>query len=157
VNKEQKLKQFGNDALVAEVINNYKLDLDGIHGVDHWSRVLNNAIFYGGHIKDKQVLKLFALLHDSCRRNDDKDISHGARAAKYASDLRGKFFDLSDDDFMALHYAISCHNDGKTTKNPIVGLCWDADRLDLGRVYIKPHPKYISTDHIKDLLLTGEI
>ena len=29
--------------------------------------------------------------------------------------------------------------------NPTVGVCWDADRLNLWRVEIKPDPRFLST------------
>lgn len=35
---------------------------------------------------------------------------------------------------------------GLTTTNPTIGCCWDADRLDLGRVGIEPDPELMSTD-----------
>ncbi|TML82741.1 MAG: hypothetical protein E6G09_09645, partial [Actinobacteria bacterium] len=34
---------------------------------------------------------------------------------------------------------------GLTTTNPTIGCCWDADRLDLGRVGIEPDPELMST------------
>jgi hypothetical protein len=37
------------------------------------------------------------------------------------------------------------HTDGHITDDPLVGACWDADRLDLPRVGIAPDPRYLST------------
>lgn len=37
------------------------------------------------------------------------------------------------------------HDKGETTTDPTIGCCWDADRLDLGRVGKKPDPAYMST------------
>jgi uncharacterized protein len=44
-----------------------------------------------------------------------------------------------------LHYACSFHTGGLTDADPTVQACWDADRLDLGRVYITPDPRYLCT------------
>ena len=33
--------------------------------------------------------------------------------------------------------------------DPIIGTCWDADRLDLGRVGVKPNPKLLSTERAR--------
>jgi hypothetical protein len=33
--------------------------------------------------------------------------------------------------------------------DPLVGVCWDADRLDLWRVGIKPDPRDLSTEAAK--------
>jgi len=32
-----------------------------------------------------------------------------------------------------------------------IGTCWDADRLDLGRVSIKPEAKHMSTAYARDI------
>ena len=32
-----------------------------------------------------------------------------------------------------------------TTDDPTIGTCWDADRLDIGRVGIIPHERFMST------------
>ncbi len=42
------------------------------------------------------------------------------------------------------------HTMGKTTGDVTVQTCWDADRLDLGRVGIRPHHKYLCTKAAKD-------
>ena len=36
------------------------------------------------------------------------------------------------------------HSDGAVDSDPTIQTCWDADRLDLGRVGIKPTAKYLS-------------
>jgi len=36
------------------------------------------------------------------------------------------------------------HSDGAVDADPTIQTCWDADRLDLGRVGIKPAAKYLS-------------
>ena len=41
------------------------------------------------------------------------------------------------------------HADGFTKHTVTVMTCWDSDRLDLGRVGIRPAPKYLCTDAAK--------
>ena len=36
------------------------------------------------------------------------------------------------------------HSDGELHMNATIQSCWDADRLDLGRVGKRPYPKYLS-------------
>ena len=74
----------------------------------------------------------FCLLHDTQRRNEYRDPSHGRRAARYAKSLRGVWFDLSDKEMELLTEALKYHSDGYTEADITVQVCWDADRLDLG-------------------------
>jgi uncharacterized protein len=37
------------------------------------------------------------------------------------------------------------HAEGHTSDDPTIGVCWDADRLDLGRVGMRPRARYMST------------
>lgn len=41
------------------------------------------------------------------------------------------------------------HSDGLTDADITVQVCWDADRLDLGRVGVRPHARYLCTDAAK--------
>ena len=41
------------------------------------------------------------------------------------------------------------HSDGHTTGDATVLACWDSDRLDLGRVGIRPHPSRLCTVQAK--------
>ncbi len=67
---------------------------------------------------------------------------------RHISEVR--HFEISDSDFELLRIACIHHTDGKTAANVTVQTCWDADRLDLGRVGIKPHPKYLCTEAAKN-------
>jgi uncharacterized protein len=46
--------------------------------------------------------------------------------------------------------ACTGHSDGDTEADITVQTCWDADRLDLGRVGIRPHPIYLCTAVAKE-------
>ena len=63
--------------------------------------------------------------------------------------FRGRLFDLDDEGFALLEVACSGHTDGRTDGDITVQTCWDADRLDLGRVGITPHRAYLCTDHAR--------
>jgi uncharacterized protein len=128
------------------ILTQYTLPLDGDHGVSHWARVLENgqrlAEATGANL---EVVRLFAVLHDSRRINEITDPGHGARAATFAAELRGVSFDLLDDEFTLLHQACVGHTYERTHPDITVQTCWDADRLDLGRVGITPDPSRLCT------------
>jgi len=97
------------------------------------------------------VIELFAFFHDSCRVNEYTDHNHGKRGAELAIKLRGKFFEATDTEMDLLVDACIGHSDGYVEAPVTTQTCWDADRLDLGRVGIKPNPKYLCTDAAKAL------
>ena len=129
------------------ILEEYVLSWDGDHGIAHWARVLENGLRLaeetGANI---EVVQLFAILHDSQRVNEGGDPDHGPRAAAFALDLRGLLFDLPDHEFRLLHRACAGHTHERTHPNVTIQTCWDADRLDLGRVGITPHPSHLCTD-----------
>jgi len=128
------------------VIAQFACGVDSIHGPSHWKRVERNGLFIAertGAIVD--VVTLFALFHDSRRVNEDQDDGHGERGAAFAATLRGVMFDLPDPHFDLLHHACARHTDGQLSDDPTIGACWDADRLDLGRVGIIPSENFMST------------
>ena len=129
-----------------------------VHGPDHWRRVERNALILASQSgANVSVVRLFALFHDSCRENDDYDPDHGKRGAALAIAWRRKYFDLPDELFELLHYACNWHTDRHHHEDPTLATCWDADRLDLGRVGITPHPKYLNTGLAKEIALHGSI
>jgi uncharacterized protein len=92
------------------------------------------------------VVELFAFLHDSCRQNDGHDPEHGARAADFARSLHGLAFTLTDNELVVLLVACQGHTHGRNSDNVTVQTCWDADRLDLGRVGIRPLAERLCTE-----------
>jgi uncharacterized protein len=136
----------------------HRRESHSVHGPDHWKRVERNALILAtrtGAIVP--VIQHFALFHDSRRENENHDPNHGRRGADFARKLRGIHFDLPNDHFELLHEACTWHTDGKHHENPTIATCWDADRLDLGRVGIMPDPSYMSTGFAKEIAAHGSI
>jgi len=133
----------------AEVVPQFRLDArGGIHGVPHWTRVWYHGRAIATELElNPAVLAWFAFLHDSQRRNDGSDPLHGARAADYATRLRqrGVITELAPTHFEQMCEAMRLHSDGHTLAEPLVQACWDADRLDLWRVSIRPRADRLCT------------
>jgi uncharacterized protein len=129
------------------VMSIFKCGAHSIHGPSHWQRVdafgLDIAKTSGG---DLTVVRLFALLHDSCRQDDGADLDHGPRAAEMLDRIVPTVFAIDLGRFNLLREAIRLHTSGQTTNDPTIGTCWDADRLDIGRVGMTPIVKYMSTE-----------
>ncbi len=129
------------------ILEDYALPWGGYHGIAHWARVLENGLRLAGETgANVEVVGLFAVLHDSRRVNEGSDPDHGPRAAEFALSLRGRLIDLPDLEFGLLHRACSGHTHERTHPDVTVQTCWDADRLDLGRVGITPHPSRLCTE-----------
>jgi uncharacterized protein len=93
------------------------------------------------------VVELFALLHDSCREDDGSDSDHGARAAEFAEYLASRnVLQLRVDQMDLLTTACRLHSAGHIAGDVTLRTCWDADRLDLGRIRIRPDPNRLCTD-----------
>jgi uncharacterized protein len=63
--------------------------------------------------------------------------------------LQGVWFDLSSDELELLVYACGYYSDGFTEADLTVQVCWDAYRLDLVRVGVRPDPRYLCTGYAK--------
>lgn len=140
------------------VTREFQCDVNSLHGPSHWRRVEINGLLIAtrsGAVED--VVRLFSVFHDSRRDHDDWDDTHGACAANYIASLRGVLFDISDEHFNLLHYACKWHAHGELNNDPTIGTCWDADRLDLGRVGIYPEAKYMSTEFGREIAARGSI
>lgn len=138
-------------AIVAEILVDYVLPPRGFHGVVHWARVMENGLKLAEITgADPTIVRLFALFHDSRRENDGSDWGHGLRGAQLARKLRSRCFEISDADFELLFRACEWHTEGRDDPSVTVRTCWDADRLDLGRVGIRPDPRYLCTDAARE-------
>lgn len=133
--------------ILNSILDEYVLPWDGDHGVGHWGRVLENGLRLAKLTNaNVEVVTLFAILHDSRRINEVTDPNHGPRAAEFATTIRGKLFDLPDGEFDLLYRACEGHTHERTHPDVTIQTCWDADRLDLGRVGIRPHPSRLCTE-----------
>jgi uncharacterized protein len=99
-----------------------------------------------------EVVALFALSHDSRRVGEFEDDGHGFRGAALARSLPGTLVHLDDTRFELLYEACRLHSDGRMTGEPTLLACWDADRLDLGRVGITPDPRRLATDAARGMV-----
>ncbi len=136
--------------IVQTILDEYALPWNGDHGVAHWARVLENGLrlcpITGAKV---EVVRLFAVFHDSKRVHEYNDPDHGQRGAGFAAALRGRLFDLPDEDFRLLYRACAGHTHERTHPDITIQTCWDSDRLDLGRVGVMPHPSRLCTEAAK--------
>jgi uncharacterized protein len=141
-----------SEAVLRAVLAGYTLPWDGVHGLRHWGRVAENGRRLAERTgADVRVVELFALFHDCRRTNEGWDPGHGLRGAEFARTLYdASALDLNAEQFEQLHYACTHHTDGLIEADPTVQTCWDADRLDLGRVWVTPEPRYLCTPPAKE-------
>jgi uncharacterized protein len=117
-----------------------------VHGLRHWEQVGQNGVKLAAATTgaDAEVVLLFALFHDSMRENDGHDPEHGRRGGALAHELAA-LLALLPAQLDLLQRACNDHADGHLSADPTIGVCWDADRLDLPRVGITPDPTLLST------------
>lgn len=124
-------------------------NLGDTHGLSHWQRVERYGILLSNNRKDVniKVVRYFAYLHDKCRLNDWADLEHGVRTADMIPTIRETILkDLTDEEVSLLEKACRFHTTEHRTGIPTIDVCFDADRLDLGRVGIIPDPKRMATE-----------
>ncbi len=145
--------------LINKIKEEFKIDFYGDHGINHWQRVYENTQRLSNYYNiESEVFELFSLLHDSKRYDEYSDRYHGVRAAGYAQKLfRNGDIKLTKKDIERLLYA--CANHTKSDKEDplfndiIVQICFDSDRLDIGRVGYDVDPAYLATEYAKSLVL----
>ena len=117
------------------------------HGEDHWREVAAIGLELADETVDcdRQVIVLFALLHDAMRIGDDRDPDHGPRAAALVAELGLTALGVDSRQAELVQRACRDHTGGTLSADPTIGVCWDADRLTLGRVGIEPQARYFST------------
>jgi uncharacterized protein len=132
--------------LLERVLSQFCLPATSIHGPGHWERVyrIGSRIAVGTDA-DLTVLYLFAIFHDACRLSGGGDPDHGRRGAQLAMTLLASEHLLNQEKLRLLDVACARHTDGDLTNEITIGTCWDADRLDLGRVGYTIDPRYLNT------------
>lgn len=119
-----------------------------LHGDEHWRCVVATGLALAPAVGDvdRALVFWFGLLHDTRRLTDGFDPEHGARAASFAGELREEgVLVLDDGRFERLTVALFDHANGLVSTDPTIGTCWDADRLHLPRVAIRPRRELLST------------
>jgi uncharacterized protein len=134
--------------IVQSILSEYRLNLRGTHGAWHWLRVRSNglALAEATPAADREVVELFALLHDSQRFDEYEDIEHGKRAAEFVERLSAEgVITLGQARLKTLMKACAGHTIEVRSTDPTIGCCYDADRLDLSRLGDAPDDRFMST------------
>ena len=141
--------------LIETVQIQVKIDWLGQHGIRHWARVYEIGMRLARQTgANPKIIQLFALFHDARRFNEHNDPQHGHRGAELAKRLRNTLFpELNELELDLLHQACSLHTSAATHHDKTVQTCFDADRLDLGRVGKVPDPQFLCTDAAKNRLM----
>ena len=149
-----KLQDRIDPVLLDHILSEFVLELESIHGINHWRRVARNARLIAKYVTiDTDITDLFAYFHDSKREHDGGDPGHGERAANFILDTWDQgLIPLERDRMLLLCEAVSFHDEMRFHDDPTVGACMDADRLDLGRCGIIPNPLYLNHNASKQLI-----
>lgn len=123
-----------------------------LHGEHHWMAVglAGARLLQTEDTADPLAVLLFALFHDSMRSNDGHDPEHGPRGALLAEQLLSEHVWVSGAQIDLVSEACHFHAAGRVSTDPTLGVCWDADRLNLWRVGTQPDPRYMSTSAGRD-------
>ena len=125
----------------------------GIHGIAHWKTVERNGHYLAKfNSADIKVISYFSYFHDCMRENEGEDVKHGLRGAKFAEKSRN-LIDLTDIQFKQLTDACKGHTYGKRPECITINTCWDADRLDIGRVGISPGAEFLFNEEAKRIAI----
>ena len=118
-----------------------------LHGLTHWQQVERNGLLLATESgADTVVVRLFALFHDSKRADDGYDEEHGPRGAEFAKACFEEHrLDITQEQFDKLYHACRFHTTEHRSGDATIDTCYDADRLDLGRVGIKLDPSKMAT------------
>ena len=118
-----------------------------IHGLAHWRQVEFNGLLIAPITgADVTVVRLFALFHDCKREDDGYDGEHGPRGAAFAKQcFEDGLLDITQEQFDKLYHACFYHTKERQSDDATINTCYDADRLDLGRVGMYLNPEKMAT------------
>ncbi len=134
-------------SVLRDFILSHRLFDSELHGITHWKQVERNGLLLATETgADATVVRLFALFHDSKRESDQPDKMHGPRGAEFAKTCFEEHrFDITQEQFDKLYHACKFHTTEPRSGDATIDTCYDADRLDLGRVGIKLNPSKMAT------------
>ncbi len=140
------MKETNFPSLQAYILS-HRLFISDLHGLEHWKQVESNGLMLAEETgADTTVVQLFALFHDSKRADDDYDEKHGPRGAEFAKEcFKEHRLGITQEQFDKLYHACKFHTTEQCSGDATIDTCYDADRLDLGRVGIQPDPTKMAT------------
>lgn len=143
---EQKLREFVNEwCPVIRLKHHGFVHMRNVEAFGELLSIETNGV-------DKDIVHWFAYLHDIKREKDSGDLNHGERATEFIELIRNKYLsDLTNDQIEKLKKACALHTNTLKTDDPTIDVCFDADRLDLPRVYVKTDPSKMATEFGKKL------
>ncbi|MCP4581303.1 MAG: hypothetical protein GY839_06770 [candidate division Zixibacteria bacterium] len=152
-------KSILTEELLKIIHNEFALEWYGCHGILHWLRVRRNGLALCEKMNgNSKIAELFSVIHDCKRMDNGEDILHGKRASSFIGNTSGMIDSiLSPNEIQILKYACEYHTTEDKSDNPDIQICWDADRLDLGRVGKKIDKIYINTSWAKDELFVEKL
>jgi len=152
INAVERLKQYKHSPRIRIDFNKalavVKRNIAGIncqHGLAHILRASTFAKIMAITMCPQYINEIIIgiMLHDIDRKNDSFDLSHPKRSADKAKQLIKKYWPgLAMNKII---YAIENHHKGQVSNDPIIGIIWDADRLDLVRLGIDIDKRLLST------------
>ena len=146
------------EAVWQRVLKDSPVEYYSIHGPAHWARVERNGLYVAQKTgANKTIVQLFAVFHDCMRWNDAIDPGHGHRGAEYAAQIKNELINISKSDFDTLYYACEWHTDKHTTDDITIAACWDADRLDIGRVGFILDPQFMNSKPAQEIAKRDDI
>ncbi len=145
-------------SLATEIIARSTRPQSPDHGEQHWKAVAWAGLGLAAQVEgcDGELVLLFALFHDSQRFNEFHDPEHGLRGGELAREMSRSELPLDGERLERLVDACTRHDKGQVTDDPTIGVCWDADRLNLWRVGTTPDPQFLSTTPARDPGLIAE-
>ena len=133
------------DTLI-NILNEYKIDLkESFEGIDHIARVIENGVILSEiNASNLNVIIVYAFFHNIMKNNNEQDIGHGERSAKFLRHYEDKI-NLSEEEFDMVYEACRDHSDVLFNDNKHIADCWDSDRLDIMRRGLYPNKEKLNS------------
>lgn len=135
---------------IQKIIDNFELNpIESLYGQGHWGRVINNGLklsqlLDNDNISEKVVV-LFGLLHDVKRKNEEThDLDHGYRASQFIQNEMLPYLNITEDELKELCTACTIHDRKEKSNNLTIGVCLDANYLDIPRKGIDIEPSFLN-------------
>ncbi|MEH6454161.1 MAG: hypothetical protein V7782_14110 [Psychromonas sp.] len=123
-----------------------------VNGPEHWKRVWQNAqLLIPITHANATVVELFCFLHDCCRIHAGHEPEHGHAAERFIQQHEKEFSFLDETEYQLLLTACGEHTHLNRSEDMTIATCWDANRLDLGRLGISPKAQFLMTEAAKNL------